>query len=74
MIVSFFLLVSYIFDKDYKPSCVRDEKVDHYARVFLSACQDYDNNARVKRDDGGKKMQQKVSTYPRVIFELVGVV
>ena len=56
MIVSYYLiLVSYIFDEDYQSSCNRDEKVDHYVRLFLSLCRYFDNNTRVKRDEQGKK-------------------
>ena len=54
VIVAYYLLVSYIFDEDYKSSCKRDEKVDHYVRLFLSSCQYFDNNARSKRAEEGK--------------------
>ena len=59
MIVMFYLLVSYIFDEEYKSSCVRDEKVDHYVRIFLSSCRQFDHITRAKRLEGNQKDAQK---------------
>ena len=46
MLLSFLLLLSHSFDPDYVSSCERDEKIEHYVRLFLSSCRNFDLKIR----------------------------
>lgn len=59
MILSFVVLVSYLFDEDYVPSCEIDVKVTHYVKLFLSSCVQFDKGAPEKKDKKGNKKDDK---------------
>ena len=55
MVVSFYLLISYMFDDDYKALNKTDEKIEHYVRLYLSSCRSFDMNARTTTKKGDDK-------------------
>ena len=61
MIFSFLLLVSYMFSEDFVPSTNIDQGIEHYVRIFLSACRHFDMNTRKSEKDDGKGIPFYVS-------------
>ena len=59
MVVSFYLLISYMFDDDYKALNKTDEKIEHYVRLYLSACRYFDMNARTTNDSEANNRPKK---------------
>lgn len=64
MILSFLVLVSYVFDPDFEPSCDVDQKIESYVRLFLTSCYHFDKNTRkesVRYDDDGEIVREESS-------------
>jgi hypothetical protein len=75
MILSFLVLVSYVFDPDFEPSCDVDQKIESYVRLFLTSCYHFDKNTRkesVRYDDDGEIVrEERVSKSQRQIQMMV---